>query len=85
LVGLAVGAGAGCLIGNRGDVGIDDTFAERQGENLRPQTSALPLLVHSATADRVLPEVAKYGGEVLQTSLSADTEARLKAALVQTE
>jgi uncharacterized membrane protein len=66
-----------------GDVGIDDQLAKRLGEKLQPETSALLLLVQSVTANGVLPEVAKFGGEVLQTSLPADAEARLKEALAK--
>lgn len=83
LVGMAVGAGAGYLIGKNTDVGIDDKLAKRLGEKLQPGTSALLVLVYSATADKVLPEVSKYGGEVLHTSLPNDAEDRLKAALAQ--
>ena len=34
-----------------------------------------------ATADKVLPEMAKFGGKVFQTSLSNEDEALLKEAL----
>ena len=43
--------------------------------------SALFLLVVEAIADKVLPEMAKFGGTVFQTSLSNEDEAKLKAAL----
>lgn len=85
LIGLAVGAGAGYLIGKASDFGIDDKFAKQLGDKLQPGTSALLVLVYSATADKVLPEVSKYGGEVLHTSLPNDAEERLKAALAQGE
>lgn len=83
LVGAAVGAGAGYLMGKMADVGVDDKLAKRLGQKLEPGTSALLILVRSVTADKVLPEVAKYGGEVLQTSLPNDAEERLKTALAQ--
>jgi uncharacterized membrane protein len=83
LLGLAIGAGTGYLSGKLADIGIDDRLAKRLGETLQPGTSALFVLVRSVTADRVVPEVAKYGGEVLQTSLPADAEERLKEALAQ--
>jgi uncharacterized membrane protein len=39
------------------------------------------LLVRKATPDKVLAEIKKYGGKVLQTSLSHEDEAKLQAAL----
>jgi hypothetical protein len=39
--------------------------------------------VRKATVDKVLPEVSKYGGTVLQTSLPKETEEKLQAALNQ--
>jgi uncharacterized membrane protein len=35
------------------------------------------------TVDKVVPEISKYGGTVLRTSLSDDAEERLRAALAQ--
>ncbi|MEA2078719.1 MAG: DUF1269 domain-containing protein, partial [Pseudomonadota bacterium] len=51
------------------------------GESLEPGQSALFILVVEATADKVLPEMAKFGGKVFQTSLSNEDEALLKEAL----
>ena len=42
--------------------------------NLTPGTAALFVLVDRATADTVIPQVATYGGRVLQSSLSAEQE-----------
>jgi uncharacterized membrane protein len=84
LLGMALGAGAGYLTTKMmGDLGINDTFAKQLGEKLQPGTSALLILVRTANADKVLPEVSKYGGDVLHTSLPSDAEERLKAALAQ--
>jgi uncharacterized membrane protein len=83
VVGAAVGAGARYLTGKMGDIGVDDRFAKQIGEKLQPGTSALLILVGSMTGDKVLPEVSKYGGEVIHTSLPNDAEERLKAALAQ--
>ena len=51
------------------------------GDRLAPGHAALVLLVRSATTDKVLEQMhGQYGGELLQTSLSADDEAQLRAA-----
>ena len=41
------------------------------------------MLVHSSTPDKVLPEIAQFGGDVIQTSLDNDAETRLRHILEQ--
>jgi len=78
--GLAIGAGVGALSGKLTDFGIDDNFVKALSENLPPGSSALFMLVKKATPDRVVPEVAKFGGTVLRTNLSSAAEAKLREA-----
>lgn len=82
-VGLAIGAGVGALTGKLTDYGVDDNFAKRLTATLQPNSSAIFVLVRTATADKVVPELAKYGGTVMQTSLPQQTEEKLQAALRQ--
>jgi uncharacterized membrane protein len=81
LGGLAVGAGAGALSGKLSDYGIDDQFIKSLGSNIRPGSSALFVLVRKVTPDKVVPEIQKYGGTVLKTSLSNEQDERLRKAL----
>lgn len=81
LFGAAVGASFGAISGALTDLGIDDKMMKELAEKLAPNTSALFILVRSATADKVVPEVQKFGGTILQSSLSHEDEARLQAAL----
>ena len=81
LLGAAVGAGSGALGGYVTDLGVDDTFAKQVGENLPPGGSALLVLFRKVTADKVLPQLAHFGGTVLQTSWSDEQDAKLRAAL----
>jgi uncharacterized membrane protein len=81
LLGAAVGAAGGGFAAARHDTGVDDTFAKELAATLEPPRAALVLLVREATADRVLPEIREYGGQVLRTSLSDEAEARLRAGL----
>ena len=69
------------LLGKGRDLGIDNQFIKDVGNSLDPGESALFILVVEATTDKVLPEMAKFGGTVFQTSLSKDDEALLKEAL----
>jgi uncharacterized membrane protein len=81
LSGAAVGAGMGALSGRLADYGINDEFIKSLGTTIKPGTSALFVLVRRATPDKVLPEVAKYHGTVLKTSLTKEQDERLRAAL----
>jgi len=81
LTGAAFGTGFGALAGSLSDYGIDEKFIKSMGSTILPGSSALFVLVRSATTDKVLPELQPYGGMVLRTSLSNEQEARLKKAL----
>lgn len=81
LLGVAVGAASGALAGALQDIGVDDDFMRELGETLQPSSSALFVLVSKVTPDKVLEEVAPYGGKVLRTSLSKDQEHQLQEIL----
>jgi uncharacterized membrane protein len=80
LLGAAVGAASGAAVAPR-DVGVDDDFARQLAAALEPPRAALVLLVRAATADKVLPEIQEYGGQVIRTSLSDEIESALRARL----
>jgi uncharacterized membrane protein len=79
-LGLAIGAASGALAGKLSDVGVDDNFIKEVGNKIEPGHSALFLLVREATGDKVIDALKPYGGEIIQTSLSAEDEAKLKDA-----
>ena len=81
LLGLAVGASAGAVSGALVDLGINDQFMKDLAATLTPNSSALFVLVHQSTPDKVLEEVKGTGGKILKTSLSHEDETRLQAAL----
>jgi uncharacterized membrane protein len=81
LFGMAVGAASGAAAGALTDRGIDDKFMKELGDKLPQNAAAVLVLVREATADKVVPEVAKYGGRVIQTSLSNEQEHALQEAL----
>jgi len=83
LLGIAAGAGAGAIGGALSDIGINDDFMKKSGEQLQPNSSALFLLIREMTEDRVLPVLRELGGEVLMTNLSVEDENRLKDVLDQ--
>jgi uncharacterized membrane protein len=69
------------LISKRTDIGIDNQFIKEVGDSLEPGDSALFLLVIDVTPDKVMPELAQFGGTVYQTSLSKEAEANLQKGL----
>jgi uncharacterized membrane protein len=83
LAGAAAGAGAGALAGALSDYGIDDAFIKKVGETICADSSALFVLFRKVTLDRVLPELEKFRGTVLRTSLSTEQETQLRDALSQ--
>ncbi len=85
LIGAAAGAGAGALSGALGDYGIDDDFIKSLGEQIGPDSSALFVLLRKVTLDKVVPDLGKYEGTVLKTSLSNEQEQELRSALARHE
>jgi uncharacterized membrane protein len=77
-VGAATGAGYGAHSGGHG---IDEDFIEGTSDALKPGTAALFLQVDEANAERVKAEIEGTEATVIMTTLSADAEAQLKAAL----
>jgi uncharacterized membrane protein len=85
LLGMAVGAAAGGAAGAFTDVGVDDKFMKELGTHLKDGGAAIVVLVRQSTPDKVLPRISQYGGQVIQSSLDDETEARLQAALESQE
>lgn len=77
-VGALVGATAGVMGGALADIGIDDDFMIKVGQELKPRNSALFLLLHHITVDKAIPELAHHGGKILHTSFSRVQEDRVK-------
>ena len=80
LVGMAIGAASGAAAGAMSDAGVDDKFMKDLGTKLQPGGAAVIALVRSANMEKLLAEV-KVPGEVVQTSLSDDSEQALRDAL----
>jgi uncharacterized membrane protein len=81
LFGMALGAAAGGASGAATDHGINDQFMKDLGQKLHPGSAALIVLVRKSTPEKVLPRIEQYGGDVMQTSLDDEAEARLREAL----
>ena len=81
LFGMALGAGFGALMGKLERSGIDREFQEQVREMLKPRTSALFLVVEKVTPEKAVEALGKFGGTVLTSSLSRETEEELQDAL----
>jgi uncharacterized membrane protein len=79
--GMAVGAGLGAIFGKIEKSGIDKQFQQQVREMLQPGTSALFLVVEKVTPDKAVEGLAPFGGTVLKSSLSKETERELQKAL----
>lgn len=79
-LGLAIGVAAGALVGHLSDFGVDDEFIKEVGNTIEPGHSALFLLVHKESMEKALEDLKPLNAQVLQTSLSKEDEAKLRAA-----
>lgn len=79
LVGVLGGAASGALFGKLADYGIDDQLIRNCSATLAPGTSAIFILVRKITLDKVLPELQKFDGTVIKTSLPTEAEELLRA------
>ena len=79
--GMAVGAGLGALMGKAGKTGMDKQFEDQVRDMLKPGTSALFMVVEKVTPDKAVEAMSKFGGTVLKSSLSKETEKELQEAL----
>ncbi|RKE20807.1 DUF1269 domain-containing protein [Streptomyces sp. TLI_171] len=77
-LGAAIGGATGAAVGSTTDTGVDDNFMRQVGQKMEPGSAALFALVRSATQDKVIPAVAQFGGELIQTSLSHEEEEHLR-------
>ncbi|MCW5713714.1 MAG: DUF1269 domain-containing protein [Bauldia sp.] len=80
-VGGIAGAGVGALAGSAVDYGIDDNLIAQLASTLKPDSSALFLLVRKAQPEKVLAEFSQFKGRIIRTSLSPEQEKRLEEAL----
>jgi uncharacterized membrane protein len=84
LFGLALGAATGALAGKLADYGIDDKWIKEVGESIPAGGSALFVMARNTNAERVLPEMAKFGGTVVRTNLTDEQQQALEEALSHT-
>jgi len=79
LFGMILGATAGAISGKFTDYGINDSFIKEVREKVTEGKSALFLLTGQVTVDKVRDAFApEERGELVQSNLTAEQEAKLK-------
>ena len=81
LLGAAIGGATGAAVGASQDFGVDDDFMRKVGAGLVPGAAALFVLVQNAVQEKVVPQIAPFGGQLIQTSLSEEQETHLREAV----
>ncbi len=81
LFGMAIGAASGALGGKMTDRGVNDDFLKQLGAGIPAGGAALIALGSSNAPEKFLDRVRPYGGNVIQTSLDDEEEARLRSSL----
>jgi uncharacterized membrane protein len=81
IAGMVVGAASGALAGHLSDYGIDDTWIKEVSGSILPGGSALFVMARNTNQERVLPEMAKFGGTVIRTNLTPEQQQALETAL----
>ncbi len=78
-----VGAAGGAVVGSLTDLGIQKSFVKEVSESLKPDSSALFLIVRNANPNAVVAALRPYKGEVYHTSLPTEAEETLRRVLKQ--
>jgi uncharacterized membrane protein len=81
IAGMAIGAASGALAGHLSDYGIDDKWIKEVASAIQPGGSALFVMARNTNQERVLPEMAKFGGTVLRTNLTSEQQQALEEAI----
>lgn len=81
IAGLVIGAAGGALVGRLLDLGVDQDFVKDVSQNLKPNSSALFLIVRGSDPTVVPASLRPYKGNVYQTTLTPDVEEELRHAL----
>jgi uncharacterized membrane protein len=80
-IGGAIGSGGNAVSASLVDRGIDDKFICSLEDTLRPNMSALFVLIQQTQPEKVIAELSQFRGHLLRSSLPPDQEARLQTAL----
>jgi uncharacterized membrane protein len=78
IFGIAFGASMGALGGSMRDYGINDDFINEVKSKVTEGTSALFLFTGDVTIDKVAKAIGGINGELIQSNLTSEEEAKLQ-------
>ena len=81
VLGMAVGAGLGALMGKLTKSGIDKEFQDQVRDMLQPGTSALFLVVEKVTPDKAIDALSRTAAPSSSRRCRKETEDKLQEAL----
>ena len=79
--GLIGGALVGAVVGKMADLGVDQKFVHEIGTALKPDSSAIFVMVRESNPAAVVAALKPYQGQVYQTSLPTEAEEELRHIL----
>ena len=82
---LILGAAGGALVGASADMGLQKSFVKEVSEAIKPNTSALFLIVRDSNPNAAIAALKPYQGEVYHTSLDPEAEETLRRVLKKAE
>jgi len=79
--GLVLGLAGGAVVGRLMDMGVDGKFVKDVGEQIKPGTSAIFVLLKGDNPAAEVAILRQFKGHVLQTTLDSDAEHAIRDAL----
>ena len=83
LIGGVIGAAFGESVKVVKEIGIKDDFIRDIAETLKPNNSAIFILIRKSIPEKVVEELVKFKAKLLRTTLSPKNEAELKHILLK--
>jgi uncharacterized membrane protein len=81
ILGIAIGAAAGGLIGKTFETGVDKAFINEVKESLSPSNSAILFIVSNENVGVLITALEPYNGKIYQSSFDSDVEAEIRKSL----
>lgn len=85
LVGVLWGLGLGAIYGKAVDKGVDDKFIKNVGAALRPDSSAILLLIGEEDYDRAITYLKTFDTRIYEAELDQQVEAAMQKAVERKE
>jgi uncharacterized membrane protein len=78
---MILGAAGGALVGASTDMGLQKSFVKEVSEAIKPNTSALFIIVQNSDPNAAIAALKPYKGEIYHSSLDPEAEETLRRVL----